>query len=268
MNFNSKTLGSVYSPRTSALRCFAALLALTLVVDAHGQSNSLFRRFRARPAPATQPGGQPREILLGGAAPAPPVPAAAAANADPNPTLLHTSLIAVEVPPPKRIQVNDLVTIIIREDKRATSDSKLQNDKKWQIDTALAKWFQLDLHDRLVTKQFPDKPGVDFEYNDKYDTTGKVERQDSLTTRITANVIDVKPNGTLVLQARKTIKTDEDKQVMTLTGICRSEDVTAENTVLSTQLADAEIASENSGPARDAAKRGWIKRAFDWLAPL
>lgn len=243
----------------SRSRVLPALAGLVLVVLAvagtQAQSNSLFQRSREKAAhAATQPAAVANPSAPGGVAP--------------NPTLLHTSLIAVDLPPPKRVQVNDLVTIIIREDKRATSDSKLQNDKKWEIDTALAKWFRLDLHDRLVTQSFPERPGVDFQYNDKYDGTGKVERQDSLTTRITATVIDVKPNGTLVLQARKSIKTDEDKQVMTLTGVCRTEDVTAQNTVLSTQLADAEISAENSGPARDAARRGWLKRGLDWLRPL
>ena len=51
--------------------------------------------------------------------------------------------------------------------------------------------------------------------------TSTVERDDTFTGRITAEVVDVKPNGTLILQATETIKTDEEEQRVTLIGTCR-----------------------------------------------
>lgn len=187
----------------------------------------------------------------------------------PNMALLQSSLIAVQVPKPKRFKVNDLITVIIREDKRSQTDAKLQEDKKWQVTSALNKWVRLNPRDHLIPQAFPNgKPEADFTWDDKYGGTGKSERKDSLTTRITATIIDVKPNGTLVLEDTKTIKTDEDVQMLRLTGICRSEDVTPENTVLSTQLAKASIETENTGPGRDATRRGWLKKAVDFLRPF
>ncbi|MFO0839417.1 MAG: flagellar basal body L-ring protein FlgH [Phycisphaerae bacterium] len=186
-----------------------------------------------------------------------------------NPALAGMSLIAVQIPQPEKIGVHDLVTIIIREDKRATSDSKLQSDKEWKLDATLAQWLRLDTRDHLVPQNFPGgAPGAQFDINNKYDGQGKIDRKDSLITRITATVIDVKPNGNLVLEAKKSIKTDEEVQLVTLTGACRSRDVTAENTVLSTQVADMQISVEHTGAARDAARRGWLMKAFDALRPF
>jgi flagellar L-ring protein FlgH len=240
------------------------LLLLLIPTQAAAQNNSLFARGRTRgAAPSSQPVA---------AAPMVPVkPLTRSADAPPavNPTLMASSLIAVEPPVQKKFRVHDLITVIVREDKRSTSDAKLQSDKKWDISTQLQDWIRLNGDSKLVPQNFTNgRPNVGFQYNDKYDGTGKSERKDSLTTRITATVIDVKPNGLLVLEARKTITNEEDVQVTTLTGSCRGDDVTPDNTVLSTQLADVAIETKSSGPAQDGASRGWIKKLVDFLKPL
>ncbi|QOJ14720.1 MAG: flagellar basal body L-ring protein FlgH [Planctomycetia bacterium] len=196
-------------------------------------------------------------------------PGQSAVEPSPNPDLAAVSTFAVELPQPETIQVHDFVTIIIREDKTATSDAKTTSDKKWDVQSELAKWVRLNPENRLIPQSFSDgTPAVDFNFQDKWEGTGKVNRKDSLVTRITAEVIDVKPNGNLVLEARKSIRMDEEEQVALLTGMCRSRDVSPQNTVLSTQLADVRIDIAHSGAARDAANRGWLKRAVDFLRPF
>ncbi|MBK8914415.1 MAG: flagellar basal body L-ring protein FlgH [Phycisphaerales bacterium] len=196
-------------------------------------------------------------------------PGQSGSEPSPNPELAAVSTFAVELPQPETIQVHDFVTIIIREDKTSTSDAKTTSDKKWDVQSELAKWVRLNPENRLIPQSFSDgTPAVDFNFQDKWEGTGKVNRKDSLVTRITAEVIDVKPNGNLVLEARKSIRIDEEEQVALLTGMCRSRDVSPQNTVLSTQLADVRIDIAHSGAARDAANRGWLKRAVDFLRPF
>jgi flagellar L-ring protein precursor FlgH len=186
-----------------------------------------------------------------------------------NPVLLAASPIAVAAPELRQHRVHDLVTIIVREDKRSVSDARLNSQKKWEVDSELKRWFRFSFHDDLVGREFADpQPGIDFTFDNKYDGKGKVDRTDTLVLRITAQIVDVKPNGLLVLEARKTIEHDEERQCVTLTGSCRSEDVTAQNTVLSTQVADLEIRAEHKGAARDAARRGWLMRLIDLARPI
>lgn len=243
-----------------------------LCSTASAQSNSLFHdvgRGSSASVPTTQPAGGSAEVLL---PPSTFIVSPRAMQDDeppPNEVLLATSLFAVEAPQPRKIRVHDLLTIVIREEKRATSDSDLKVDRKWEITAELKKWIRINEQCKLVPQVFPaGNPALDLEYEDKYKGKGKVARKDSLITRVTATVIDVKPNGTLVLEAKKNIQVDEDRQIVTLTGICRSEDVTAQNTVLSTQLADARIEIQHTGPARDAARRGWLARLWDLVRPL
>jgi len=253
----------------------AATLALAIChIPALAQNNSLFGRRAGSTSytPTTQPaGGAPNRVLPGMPPPAPPRLRPSTRRGEPplNATLLRTSSIAVEAPQPHEIAVNDLITIIIRENKTATSDAKMKSEKDWQLKSELAKWIRLDEQFRLIPQIFPKgNPDVDFKFDSQYEGKGKVDRKDTLTTRITATVIDVKPNGTLVLEAKKNIQMDEEGYVITLTGICRSQDVTPDNTVLSTQIADPVIDLQHSGAARDAARRGWLMRLFDLLRPL
>ena len=81
--------------------------------------------------------------------------------------------------------------------------------------------------------------------------------------RVQAEVLDVKPNNTLALQARANITMDEEIQTMTLSGICRAEDITPDNTVLSTQLYDKLVTKTHKGAVRDTTKRGFLSRLLD-----
>lgn len=261
------------------IRIIGAALASLLAASADAQSNSLFRKTQQAGQPQPAPTSQPTGAAAAGAAaittmqgdhgglrnpssdPDAPPPS--------NETLLRYSLIAVTAPPPRKLQVNDQITVIVREDLRSSSDATLKQDKKWDVTAALSDWIRLNEDNKLVPQNFTNgHPDVGFKYDDKYEGTGKTERKDSLVTRIQARVVDVKPNGTLLLEARRRIRTGEDVTVTTLSGLCRSEDVSAQNTVLSTQIYDLNIDNKPEGAAQDAGQRGWIKRLVDFLKPL
>jgi hypothetical protein len=132
----------------------------------------------------------------------------------------------------------------------------------------LNDWFKFYNCD-LGAQTFPKgKPGFDWAYENEMKTKAKNDREDKFTTRIAARVIDVKPNGNLVLEANMVEQHDEEQLVMTLTGVCRSEDVTADNSVLSTQIAELTLIEKNEGAVRDATRRGWIPKLLDWVAPF
>ena len=97
---------------------------------------------------------------------------------------------------------------------------------------------------------------------------GDSSREDSLTTRLTAMIIDVKPNGMLVIEGRARLTHDDEVSEVTVTGFCRKDDVTANNTILSTQLADKEVVITNEGALRRVASRGWIPTLIDLLKPF
>jgi len=238
-------------------------LALALLAGAaQAQSSSLFLGRANDRVPSTQPASdEPRRSV-------PPEPAVRmiAGASQAHAAVEQTSLIAVEVPEPKKYKVHDLVTIIVREQKKFESDGEAEQTKKLSLDARLEEWFRLYAGCKLGADQLRyGEPSVKLGLDGKYSGEGSVEREDKFTTRITAEVIDVKPNGNLVLQARTSFRSDNEDYTMTLTGTCRSVDVNIDNTVLSTQVHDLDIAVSHKGLVRDAMRRGWLHRLVDWM---
>ncbi|MEW6250004.1 MAG: flagellar basal body L-ring protein FlgH [Planctomycetota bacterium] len=184
----------------------------------------------------------------------------------PNAVLLAMSPFAVAMREPEKIKVNDLITVIVRESKTAITDARAESKKQWKFDSSLTNWIRLDEDHNLVPAAFEEgTPAATFDYKNDYKTDGRYDRRDELTTRITVRVIDVKPNGNLVLEGRDEIRMDEDGYTITLIGECRARDVTPENTVLSTQVTNRQVIVNGKGSIRDATRRGLIQRALDFL---
>ena len=175
------------------------------------------------------------------------------------------SYFSVPEPEPRLIKKHDLVTVIIREESEFSSEGTTEATREAEIDARIEEFIKLDLEELQLKgggiSAVP--PSIVASSEREFKGEGTVDRTDSFTARITAEVIDVKPNGTLVLQGRKKIKTDEEFQQFLVTGSCRAEDVTADNTVLSTQLKDFDLRKTHKGAVRDATKRGLVTKLLD-----
>ncbi len=170
--------------------------------------------------------------------------------------------------PPKAYRPGDLITIIVREQRKWEADSDLETKKKFDVKSELDAFFK-PINGGLGSSNFSrGKPNVDYNFDQKFKTEGDSSREDKLTTRLTARILDVKPNGLLVLEGRAKIVHDEESSQITLTGTCRKEDITADNTVLSTQIADKQVVVSNEGALKATATRGWITKLLDVLKPI
>jgi flagellar L-ring protein precursor FlgH len=179
-------------------------------------------------------------------------------------SLRAVSRFIVESPKAKAIEVHDLVTIIINESSKQSSQQKLDTKTDSGLNGSLKQFPNLAklLEAELTNGDSSPVASVDVSGGDNFKGDAKYERNDRFTDRISAVVIDVKPNGTLVLEARRTVTKDDEVQTVVLSGMCRREDVTNANSVLSSQLADMTLTVTNEGELNQANKPGWITRAF------
>lgn len=186
-----------------------------------------------------------------------------------NPYLQQASYLAVAIPEPRQWQVHDLVTIIVRETSSAKSEGELETEKSMEIEGSVDA--MVDLKRILTDLQFEpdeiagDEPRVGISFGRQFEGDGEYERTDEVITRLTARVVDVKPNGTLALEARTHLANDDETVTITVTGYCRAEDVTADNSVLSTQMYDLRVAKKHTGEIRDASKKGLFTKGLDYL---
>lgn len=224
--------------RTAA--ALAAGIVLVSACEARGQS--LFQR------PATTPVG------LDG-------------KPDPQAPLREVSLTYTEAPPSRQIQINDLITIVIDETSKQKSEQSLDTKKDYDWKAALNKFPSLKklIDGEIGTGDSSPVGELDLSSKNKFKGDGTFERTDRFSARVQAKVIDVKPNGVLVLEARKTVETGEEKQTIILSGSCRKEDITTTNTVLSTQMADLFVSTKQEGQVKDASTKGLIPRVLETL---
>lgn len=182
--------------------------------------------------------------------------------------LFQKSWTAVAPPQPRRFAKHDLVAIIVREETRYRHDGSAESEKQSDLVAALTEWIQIQNH---AIKPAPLSDGplrANFTFSKSMENDGTVERTDTISGRITAEVIDVKPNGNLIIEARRFIKTDEEEEIMTLTGTCRPEDINVDNTILSSRIHELGVVKTHEGVVHDGLKRGWLTRFFDWANPF
>jgi flagellar L-ring protein precursor FlgH len=81
-------------------------------------------------------------------------------------------------------------------------------------------------------------------------------------------VTDVLPNGNLVIEGVRVVSFSGETQYVVLRGIVRRDDIARDNSVVSTNIADARVEFHSEGSLTDAQKRGWLARIYERLRPL
>ena len=166
-------------------------------------------------------------------------------------------LFAVSDPEPKLFAIHDLVTIVISESSRGKSKQTSKAKKAYELDAGIQDWLTSDIISPGDLPAFTLETQKDFEGKADY------QRADDFTARVTAEIVEIKPNGLLVLEAHRTVVQDEEEQTIMFTGVCRPEDVDTNNQVPSHRVADASIKKINAGMLRDTGEKGIVAKVLD-----
>lgn len=97
------------------------------------------------------------------------------------------------------------------------------------------------------------------------DGKGATTQVGKLTARMTAVVKKVLPNGTMVIEGSRSVQVNKETQTFKLSGLIRRDDIRPDNTVLSENIAEAQINVDGKGQINDRQKRGILTRLLDWL---
>ena len=97
---------------------------------------------------------------------------------------------------------------------------------------------------------------------------GATDQSNSLSGEVSVTVAAVYPNGTMLVQGQKRVTLNRGDEFVQIKGLVRSADIDADNRVLSTRVADAEIAYTGKGDVARASRQGWLGRFFSVIAPF
>jgi flagellar L-ring protein precursor FlgH len=223
------------------IHLLATLVLWGLASAAHAQSSSLYRQ--------DVPLSNQAEPLNSQAAPV---------------RLQQGSWTYTPPPPVVEVKLNDLVYVRVNIGSEVLSEGDSEVRKSGLYNAVLADWIRLDgLRWVKPAPQSDGSPTINGQLTQRRRAESYVETRDSLEFDIQARVVDIRPNGNLILEARKNINNNEEHWEYSLTGECRAQDIGPGNTILSRNIADLRIDKRERGQVRDGYKRGWFQKWFD-----
>jgi flagellar L-ring protein FlgH len=169
---------------------------------------------------------------------------------------------------PKARRIGDIVTIRIVESSSATNKASTQTGRSSSVSAGVDNFFGLENKYSASSPFFNPFGKVGGGLESGFDGSGTTKRSGDLTATITARVVDIMPNGNLIVMGSREVMVNREKQQITLSGIVRPRDISAENEVLSNYIADAKIAYNGSGVINDRQRPGWLARVIDVIWPF
>lgn len=167
----------------------------------------------------------------------------------------------------RAVAVGDIVTIIIAQTTTAAKDNTTTTAKKSSQDASISSFFFSPGASKLLTKN-GSLPALKYSSENGFSGGGTIKNSETITTSIGVRVIDVLPNGNLVIEGTRETAFSGERQTAVLRGVVRSADVSANNTVYSYNVADVSIKFTSSGSITDSQKKGWFNKVWDKVSPF
>jgi len=159
--------------------------------------------------------------------------------------------------------VGDIITVVISESTSQNASLKTKGEKSAGINNVFTQF----LFPNTLTEN-GETPTVDISGDNDYEGKGEVANSTSVSARMSVIVTDVLPNGNLVLEGVRSVTFAKESQYMVLRGLARPHDVTADNTILSNQIANATLEFVGEGEVSSAAHKGWLMKLNDFVNPF
>ena len=104
--------------------------------------------------------------------------------------------------------------------------------------------------------------------NRNFTGQGATDQANALTGEISVTVAEVYPNGTMLVQGQKRVTLNRGDEFIQIKGIVRVADISPDNRVASTRVADARISYTGKGDVARASRQGWLSRFFQAISPF
>ena len=149
--------------------------------------------------------------------------------------------------------VGDILTIIISESTRTTTNKSMSNSKEGSTTLGAG------------TGIFSFLKAAGASQEDEFTANGAASAVNSVSGRITVTVVEVAPNGNFVVEGTQSIWQNRDEHKITFRGIVRPRDISAANTVASSLVADATVHFDGKGPLNAKQRQGILTQILNFL---
>jgi flagellar L-ring protein precursor FlgH len=167
----------------------------------------------------------------------------------------------------KAARNGDILTVVVAESAAATNSQSKKSSRDSSLQDSVGQFLFSTAASSLGTHN-GELPAISLTGKSSSSGGGEVANSQSLNSRAAVLVTDVLPNGNLVIEGVRVVTFSGETQYVVLHGLVRPDDIAADNTVISTNIAGARVEFIAEGSITDAQKRGWLTKVYEKLRPF
>jgi flagellar L-ring protein precursor FlgH len=166
-------------------------------------------------------------------------------------------------------KVGDILTVKVTIDDEAQLDNETNSTRSNEENLGAPSVFGLETKYGQI---LPGNPAPDSLLSITGDRnvkgTGQINRKEKITTEVAALVTQLLPNGNMVIQGRQEIRVNSELREVGIAGVVRPEDIGNDNTIMSSQIAEARISYGGRGTLSDVQRPRYGSEILDIIAPF
>jgi flagellar L-ring protein precursor FlgH len=159
-------------------------------------------------------------------------------------------------------RAGDIVTVVVREEADASRKAETDLRRSAASSLTIEALFTL-----MKTAGIPSNLLSGSQKSD-FLGRGQTSRSERLEATVPAIVREVLPNGNLFIEGHRVVLVNEEEHHFYISGVIRPIDIANDNTVISSQVADAEVEFTGRGVISEKQRPGWLQRGLDFIAPF
>jgi flagellar L-ring protein FlgH len=164
-------------------------------------------------------------------------------------------------------QVGDILTVTVNITDKAAIANETQRSRTNKEDSGVTDFLGSKTIKTPATAILPGRI-LTADSTSSSDGKGSVNRQEALLTNVAAVVMQVLPNGNLVVEGKQEIRVNNEIRELVVAGIVRPEDIQSDNTIDSTKIAQARIAYGGRGQISDVQQPRYGQQVLDIMLPF
>lgn len=173
---------------------------------------------------------------------------------------------------PNRFGVGDIITVLVDEtinaSVKADTNTKKESEINAEAKAADNAFLVTPGPGGLNLLQKEELPNWQIEAENEHKARGQTTRKSTLSLSISCLIVEVLAGGTLRIEGTKEVTTNREDTTVCVSGLVRPRDIGPDNTIRSSQIANAVIRLKGKGPLWNNQRRGVFTKILDWFSPF